>query len=857
MNRKSLISLLQLIGCKIVLVVVVICGSTTIKAFVVTSFPESDFLVIDHTTYQRVMQYPPAVNISIDSTIIGYYYEGGNTYKLTDTSEFMTVILWNVAHKIDASKDFVFSCKVYFGSGRKKNNKLPPKTPNVADGICIIFSDKKNIDSNTIGGKQANIGYVGIDSSIAVELDTERDPPQNEGFEWDASNISCHHISYIRGNSMAALDGIASPMQNNWGSVATGQWYCCNVVWRQHTTGGYVLETYLEEKQSGQMLLRHSKHFSSLSDFIDGLSVDSNCQALINFGVSSSTCMNPNKHQIEFLELQTGNIVFGGDSTRVRILFDNCGFTGTGYSNQINAHCGNITTAYDFDVDTLIVNCSGFRIVCLTEERYSDDWYNFAYFNLHNFNNPEFCYMKNGECIPFYAAEGDTINLYPYIANNPSDKYIDTFYIRMVAMGDTVYFGIRYYNHSILKNYFSAATNLKDNMEINDDTLNLTLVPDSLEQSIKLPLLDSCEYVISGIDSSMFTAAGVPKIVGLPDSAVLSFQFLDTCGISTSLEISLDCPCIDPLHIAIKTPECDDCGYVVFLPTINFSQSLPDHIDDIDTAYYNCLNPFSSKYNIINTQVNILENNDNLEIEDISDRICIKFECPPLVWLPTGEPYEIATYSIRLEVCLTIDAEPVKECCMNTKFTFSCYNLLKEGGVVNPDGCDKTVAVYYELYDIPPVPMPLHIAIYDKFGYKKKDVMSEVPTKLSDTLYADVRLLPPDDYYIAILMGSQFDVVPFTIEGIIKSAAVVPNPTSGIASVDYELNCLPSEPMRVTINDIITGNELIELHNGFVQTLSDSIPIDITSLIAGRYLLVMEVNGDVFEFPFILNIIKE
>jgi len=156
-----------------------------------------------------------------------------------------------------------------------------------------------------------------------------------------------------------------------------------------------------------------------------------------------------------------------------------------------------------------------------------------------------------------------------------------------------------------------------------------------------------------------------------------------------------------------------------------------------------------------------------------------------------------------------------------------------------------------------PVPMPLHIAIYDKFGYKKKDVMSEVPTKLSDTLYADVRLLPPDDYYIAILMGSQFDVVPFTIEGIIKSAAVVPNPTSGIASVDYELNCLPSEPMRVTINDIITGNELIELHNGFVQTLSDSIPIDITSLIAGRYLLVMEVNGDVFEFPFILNIIKE
>ena len=105
-------------------------------------------------------------------------------------------------------------------------------------------------------------------------------------------------------------------------------------------------------------------------------------------------------------------------------------------------------------------------------------------------------------------------------ANVSPNKYIETFKVMLIAYGDTLHFEIEYYNTDLFYYYFTD--NLRENMELIKDTnynyfsaphkLTLTLPFDSLHQTITLPLVDSCNYRISGVDSSKFEVP--PTIVG-------------------------------------------------------------------------------------------------------------------------------------------------------------------------------------------------------------------------------------------------------------------------------------------------------------------------------------------------------
>jgi len=210
-------------------------------------------------------------------------------------------------------------------------------------------------------------------------------------------------------------------------------------------------------------------------------------------------------------------------------------------------------------------------------------------------------------------------------------------------------------------------------------------------------------------------------------------------------------------------------------------------------------------------------------------------------------------YEFEFELCAEVDG--VEElCCGTDKISFPCYKLLEEGGIVNPGGdCSGTVAVYYELYGIPPISPKLHIAIYNDLGYKVKDVMSKVPTKLTDTL--SISSLPPGDYKAAFLIGKQLEVVPFTVEGIIRSAVVIPNPTNGIGQVSYTLRCPTTSVMRISVNDIL-GNELLSVYEGIPVSVIGSEPFNISSMPNGAYIVKIVIENEILEIPISINIIK-
>ncbi|MCL2040021.1 MAG: hypothetical protein FWG85_06295, partial [Bacteroidetes bacterium] len=828
------------------------------------SFNSTNWTFVDKT--------PVPGNFNVSSFVAGV---GGNPnhYVLSDTFVGQIFSCWH-SQSLNLSQDFMFSFRITFGNGKQGYS-------DIADGVTFTLTTQPITDT-LIGGPTNYIGYVGIPNSFAIEFDTEFNVYEG-GPEWlliNGTSVSTEcHTAYLQGSPIA-IPGTYQPMLDNFASVR-GQTICVTVIWKRtngvDSSAGYDLITFIEGVE------RNNMHFATLGDLIPGLNQNN---FYSNFGITSATCYYPNRHEIEFISLMNGNLPEMYDTTDYQ--FSAYTFMHLGkyephlgkneglyvrndirYTKKIILFaCSEISLEFKFQFkfssDTMNIPLAG---ICLYDTSYIND--GIVLWSEVFDQNREWSYLDSGTYKPLPFGVGgfgmDSIRLDSIILSLVSDKLLDTFIIRLVALGDTMYFAIPFsikeVNYDIFSDYF--ADSLPDNMQLinkgsklHPDTLIVTLVPDSLEQSIKLPLLDSCEYVISGIDSSMFTASGVPKIVGLPDSAVLNFQFLDTCGISTSLEISLDCYCISPLNLVINAPECDeevpcDCESVNFyssfpqqglplklIPPVNpnvpiFRYSYRICVDSLECVVgleepiindygleYKypaeiCILPDTVYYDTAHSDTGLcFAVPMRLCQEMIPTPYCIDFGYRCQI-LPIGLEYH--TYSVTIRAIL----ESGEICEHTANLDFTCgrplykFIVVKDstGGIVRP--CDNNViGICYELYNM--VSEPLHIAIYDKFGYKQKDVMSEVPTKLSDTLTQDISMLPPDDYQMVFLMGNQLEIVPFTIEGIIKSAAVVPNPTSGIASVDYELNCLPSEPMRVTINDIITGNELIELHNGFV-----------------------------------------
>ena len=341
----------QLTSCIVVFIVAMEFGATSMNAEKITDFSPSNFLVINRNNY---------------SGYIPQYGGDPNTYRLTDTlSGSVAVAMWNTAYRINMNQEWLLNMRLFFDTGQyrrnwRDNKYYPPGHTyrEISDGICWVATTQ-NITPNLIGenvmyiGYGGNIGYGattgGIGSSFAVEFDTEWD---GDGFErTDAMGGAHCHVAYLRNANMAAIPGTFRQMQNNWANVSgIKNWICVSIFWRigynPDNSKYYDLLTYIKEgawNGSGEIILRDSMRFDSLYEFIEGLELDENDSAHINWGITSGTCNNANRQMIQFSSLTMGD-VFNTTST---ILIEGEGIPDDTFriakSATVLTECGTIT----------------------------------------------------------------------------------------------------------------------------------------------------------------------------------------------------------------------------------------------------------------------------------------------------------------------------------------------------------------------------------------------------------------------------------------------------------------------------------------------------------------------------------
>jgi len=138
-------------------------------------------------------------------------------------------------------------------------------------------------------------------------------------------------------------------------------------------------------------------------------------------------------------------------------------------------------------------------------------------------------------------------------------------------------------------------------------------------------------------------------------------------------------------------------------------------------------------------------------------------------------------------------------------------------------------------------------------------VSDAVPMDTINIFYPIVNL-PAGDYLVLFQIGDEELSLPLTLldNNIFDSVSVVPNITStGFAEIHYCLKSIPSRALRISVIDLF-GIELLEVINSVPSSLSNQLPLNLSSYLSGYYFVVFEVE-DIFYItpPFILSIIKQ
>jgi hypothetical protein len=315
---------LMLLGA--LLVAISVCNNA--NAYEITSFPESNFWIVDSTLGTRPYSTHGSYHDSIRTEFPEVILSNPNAYQLTDTFNLQTVAMWNKV-KIDLNKDFLLNVRLFFDTGKAQTNWI-------ADGICFVLHTKD--DTSLIGGGAQYLGYgytysvsvppdnilsspVVIYPSFAVAFDTEYNANEEGAAIANCNSNSQCHISYLKNGNLRVLPGTSVPMQDNCGTVGTGQWYCVSIWWDKTTDENgdtcFDMKTYMaqryytyEENVPGKIwhetwppALRNTKRFYNLSDLITGLQPNSIGEAWATWGITSSTCLEANRHQIQFIKL--------------------------------------------------------------------------------------------------------------------------------------------------------------------------------------------------------------------------------------------------------------------------------------------------------------------------------------------------------------------------------------------------------------------------------------------------------------------------------------------------------------------------------------------------------------------------
>ena len=229
-----------------------------------------------------------------------------------------------------------------------------------------------------------------------------------------------------------------------------------------------------------------------------------------------------------------------------------------------------------------------------------------------------------------------------------------------------------------------------------------------------------------------------------------------TCDITGKLKYT--CECLGILNINIHNTACDsgevDCcdslslQGVILMPPNDFGDRILFPI----TFFSNRICVISAKNFTIISPNTTFDPNIYFQ-QNMQGCIDFGYHCPPPGLLPAGQPY-----IVPVEICVTL--ETGKTCCKSISLYFHCNNLRLWEISPNPV-FENTLNINYELWEIPEIPVPLNIAIYDHNGLKRIDVMSEVPTMLSDTIPVNISSLLSGTYYVVFQLGSQIEILQF------------------------------------------------------------------------------------------------
>jgi len=325
MSKKHFTSMKHFRSCLSLFLLLGIFGTVNISATTITNFPPSKFIVVDSTTPDHTIRYNPFC-INQNGAIIGYkdtavvddYGKARYQYQLTDTIYVMKSSIW-YQDKLDISQDFVLQIRLNFGSGNNRHagTTLPFGHPErlIGDGICFVMHQKSNPAQIGVGDDQ--FGYGGIDSSFAIEFDTEVLPSP---FSADIPGTGAH-IAYMRNGSMTPLPGTYKQMQNNYAGVATDAWYCVTIVWRKISIPnpifptiphwGNEMSTYMSEGPGGAQILRTKDTFNH-SNSINNKSLMDGMSNMVTWGFTAHSCPAASRYRVEIVSLTTGNLGIPG-----------------------------------------------------------------------------------------------------------------------------------------------------------------------------------------------------------------------------------------------------------------------------------------------------------------------------------------------------------------------------------------------------------------------------------------------------------------------------------------------------------------------------------------------------------------
>ena len=493
-------------------------SATTADAWVISSFPPSSFFVVDRTTPDCTPPFNPngeIIGYKVDTVGVDKYH-----YQLTDTSELMTVIMWNQnpSAYLDFSKEWMMEFKLYFGTG--KQNKPWDSVP--ADGICLVFrSVYYSLNNGVIGVGTQHMGYGQtpyLNSSFAIEWDTEYNDygpvnPYESAFEGSKrTNINHHcHIGLLKNSSMSDITGSFVPMQDNFESVCTDDWYCCAVYWRINRDSfgvaeNYDLLVYMSQGPEGnEMKLRRSLRFDSLSHFVKELSPNYTYTKDINWAFSSATCEEPNRQALEIVRITNDTTIVStipGYKATIQWEYETdlpeklqYGANGSRIST---ASCGYIRVPDDVSLPSFIrpdkIFCE--KEVASISISLDPSIYSGAQWSIESGNPPIYRNIDTGNVL---------YPIFRYRDSLATDK--DSIMIRVIVWNsmlnrhDTIYFNLL---------FSKSETELKDYLDsvLFSRTPGNRVLPvdkNNLEPSILLPPIDNgCIYSVSSPDSASF-----------------------------------------------------------------------------------------------------------------------------------------------------------------------------------------------------------------------------------------------------------------------------------------------------------------------------------------------------------------